>query len=209
MNIGCVHTAVSLTQGQQCPGQTQPHSGSHTSEHTSTLPSEGLFTLLQAYDIPSYSEGGAVTNTNKRDVVRMELHKPSLLWKFLLLLCPYHRWAPAAAERVWTCRQSPGDSSGKQLSVCHAQPSSFIGPRWTFSPWEMLNYPLPMPSPSEPSSHPACWNWKIHQLLSVCPGSQCAHSSLLLSTLFLQFSSVWISLQPFFPVPHYIHIHPH
>lgn len=37
-----------------------------TSEQISSLPSEGLFTLLKAWNIPSYSEGGAGTNINKR-----------------------------------------------------------------------------------------------------------------------------------------------
>lgn len=91
----------------------------------------------------------------------MELRKHPQLWKFLLLLCPYHRWAPAAKGHVntpvswWQLRKAA-------LSL--PSPAQLIyGAQMDFPPWEMLCYLLLMPSPSEPSSHPACWNWKIHQ----------------------------------------------
>lgn len=83
------HSSVTHTEGRPCtcwgqkrPWQTRPRSGSHAFEQISSC-QQWVFSHF-CNVIPSYSEGGAVTNINRRDMVRMELYKHSLLWKFLL-----------------------------------------------------------------------------------------------------------------------------
>lgn len=208
MNTGWVHTAVSLTQrdAHARAGDRSAH-GKHGPVLGLTL----LSRSAAASSGSSHTSAMLFLHTLREEQLQTLTEEIWWGWSYINTpcfgsFCCHVLSRDQHLQNEWTpqCPVTAQESSSQS-----AMPSSFMGPRWTFPPWERLHHPLPMPSPSQPSSHPVCWSWKIHQPLSVCPGSQCAHSSLLLSALFLQFSSVWISLLPFFPVPHYIHIHPH
>lgn len=135
--------------------------------------------------------------------MKMELQEHDLVWKFLLLLiCPHGREALEALN-VWTSRTAQDRSSVFLFKCSHVpSPVHLQGLEWMCSLGDVAL--VPSHSRSLRAQQPHCLLG-----LTTCLYLWSSFSSPLCSSPPVQFSSVWISLQPSFPVSQYTHIHPH
>lgn len=165
------------TVGTEVPMAHTALSGPHTFEQIRNCQSVSLFTHLQSCKfLPTLREEQSQTLT-KGWWGQSYVNTPS--FERFCCCCVLTTDEHLQLKNVWT-PQCPGDSSGKQLSVCHPQPSSFMGPRWTFLHERCCVIRSSCPVPWSPASTlPAGTERFISP--SICPGPPCAH--LLLSSL--------------------------
>lgn len=175
-----------------------------------------LFTDLHSYNTfwCTVREEQLETNINIRDVTMMELSEHYLVWKLLLLLLSLSQMSTWKLTNVRMCQHS-GDSSEKQLLALPFHHSLSSSPAHLWGPDGLCSLRDVELFTSHAESH---WAQQPCCLLELDDSSapllfvrdlNVLVLFFLLSALFLQFSWAWISLQPFFLVSKYSHIHPH
>lgn len=130
----------------------------------------------------------------------IELCEPDLFWKFLPLLCPYCRWVLERLDE----HVNLGDSSGQKLSVLHfhhsCAPAQITYGTLTDSDNFCRAIPFACPIPLSSTAMLLSWINHFTSRTLFVQGLNELIFFLLLSAPLLQFSLVWVSWQPFFPV---------